>query len=137
MDVTPIVQVLEAMPDGPTVVVNVESPFPALESFAGEDVNITSTVGDINMPFGQDAFDITVVDSHDTAVSDIVDVNAGNGVVADIPAEAETPAEAEAPTEVAAPEDAEAPAEVGAPTETEAPAEAEAPADAESTTEQA
>ncbi|MEJ5918912.1 MULTISPECIES: hypothetical protein [unclassified Corynebacterium] len=81
MQICDIACLVEALPDSPNF--TFETPFPALESFAGEDLNISSTVGDINMPFGQDAFDISVTDSHDVAVSDILDVTAGNGVAAE------------------------------------------------------
>ncbi len=61
MDVTPIVEVLEALPDGPLVVINVESPFPELDSFAENDIVIGPQFGDINFPFGREAFDFGVV----------------------------------------------------------------------------
>ncbi len=78
-----IIALVEALPD-----VTFESPFPALEQFAGEDINFSFETRDINLPFGRDAFDITVTDSHNETVTveDVLDVNAGNGVVADAPA---------------------------------------------------
>lgn len=48
MDVTPIVQVLEAMPDGPTINLNVE-----LHPTLNGDLTLLST-GDLNAPFGRD-----------------------------------------------------------------------------------
>ncbi len=74
-----IVALVEALPD-----VTFESPFPSLEQFAGGDINFGVTTRDINLPFGRDAFDIEVKDSHDknTTVSDIADINAANGVAA-------------------------------------------------------
>ena len=90
--ISAIAEVIDALPDGPYVVV--ETPFPALEQIAGRDINLGSTFGDTNLPFGEDAIDVHTeeTDDNSTHVSDIVDVNAGNGVVADVPAESEAPA---------------------------------------------
>lgn len=62
MDVTPIVEVLEAMPSGPTVNVNVEVN-PTLDG----DLTLLRT-GDLNAPFGRDFMDIEF--THDQSTHD-------------------------------------------------------------------
>ncbi|ALA68363.1 hypothetical protein [Corynebacterium lactis] len=71
-----IATILEALPN-----VTVQSPFPALEQFAGEDLSAFNvggnlnlpfgdhaiTTGNINLPFGEDAVDVETTDSHDKA----------------------------------------------------------------------
>ncbi|MFC3849335.1 hypothetical protein ACFORJ_04020 [Corynebacterium hansenii] len=79
--ISAIAQVVDAIPDGPYIVV--ESPFPALERIGGGDVNLGSTFGDINLPFGEDFLDVHTKDDNSTHVSDITDVNTGNGIVTD------------------------------------------------------
>lgn len=79
--ISAIAEVVDAIPDGPYIVV--ESPFPALKRIGGGDVNLGSTFGDINLPFGEDFLDVHTKDDNSTHVSDIVDVNTGNGIVAD------------------------------------------------------
>ena len=73
-------ELIEALPNGPYI--TVETPFPALEQIAGRDINLGSTFGDINLPFGEDFLDIKVEDDTSTHVSDILDITAGNGVAA-------------------------------------------------------
>ena len=72
-------ELIEALPNGPYI--TVETPFPALEQIAGRDINLGSTFGDINLPFGEDFLDIKVEDDNSTTVSDILDITAGNGAV--------------------------------------------------------
>ncbi|MCG7439164.1 hypothetical protein [Corynebacterium freneyi] len=72
--------IVEALPDGPYITIG--SPFPALEQIAGRDINLGSTFGDINLPFGEDFLDIEIKDDNSTHVSDILDITAGNGVAA-------------------------------------------------------
>lgn len=79
--ISAIAEVIDAIPDGPYIVV--ESPFPALEQIGGGDINLGSTFGDVNLPFGEDFLDVHSADDHSTHVSDVADVNAGNGIVAD------------------------------------------------------
>lgn len=79
--ISAIAEVIDAIPDGPYIVV--ESPFPALEQIGGGDLNLGSTFGDVNLPFGEDFLDVHSADDHSTHVSDVADVNAGNGIVAD------------------------------------------------------
>ena len=68
-----IATILEALP-----AVTVESPLPAFEQLAGNDVNFANVGGDLNLPFGNDFLDISVTDdhsthdSHDTEVSDFL-----------------------------------------------------------------
>ncbi|UBI02540.1 hypothetical protein [Corynebacterium freneyi] len=73
-------ELVEALPNGPYITVG--SPFPALEQIAGRDINLGSTFGDINLPFGEDFLDIEIKDDNSTHVEDILDINAGNGVKA-------------------------------------------------------
>ncbi|OFU56889.1 hypothetical protein [Corynebacterium sp. HMSC11E11] len=73
-------ELIEALPNGPYLAV--ETPFPALEQIAGRDINLGSTFGDINLPFGEDFLDVEVEDDNSTHVSDILDITAGNGVAA-------------------------------------------------------
>ena len=54
--ISAIAEVIDAIPDGPYVVV--ESPFPALEQIGGGDINLGSTFGDVNLPFGEDFLDV-------------------------------------------------------------------------------
>lgn len=54
--ISAIAEVIAAVPDGPYIAF--ETPFPALEQIAGRDINLGSTFGDINMPFGEDFLDI-------------------------------------------------------------------------------
>lgn len=66
MDVTPVVQVLEAMPDGPTInLINIQGDvnFGDLNSPFARDF---SKIGDINTPFGRDFLDISTFDDHST-----------------------------------------------------------------------
>lgn len=137
--ISAIAEVVDAIPDGPYIVI--ESPFPALEQIGGGNINLGSTFGDVNLPFGEDFLDVDVTDDNSTTVSDIVDGNVG-GVVIDsgfdsTPDAGSTPTESgEAPAE-SAPEDPEVilpetPADSDAEqtdaqaeqTETETPAEA-------------
>lgn len=54
--ISAIAEVIDAIPDGPYIVV--ESPFPALEQIGGGDINLGSTFGDVNLPFGEDFLDV-------------------------------------------------------------------------------
>ena len=65
-------ELIEALPNGPYLAV--ETPFPALEQIAGRDINLGSTFGDVNLPFGEDFLDVSVTDDNSTHVSDILDV---------------------------------------------------------------
>ena len=126
--ISAIAEVVDAIPDGPYIVI--ESPFPALEQIGGGNINLGSTFGDVNLPFGEDFLDVSVTDDHSTTVSDIVDgevngvaIGSGSDSTPDAgstPTESgEAPADSgETPAE-AAPEQAEteAPAETGAPAE--------------------
>ena len=134
--ISAIAEVVDAIPDGPYIVI--ESPFPALEQIGGGNINLGSTFGDVNLPFGEDFLDVEVEDDNSTHVSDVVDVNAVNGAVIDsgsdsTPDAGSTPTESgEAPAE-SAPEDPEVilpetPAGSDA-EQTDAPAEAETPAE--------
>lgn len=78
--ISAIAEVVEVLPAGPYI--TFETPFPALEQIAGRDINLGSTFGDVNMPFGEDFLDVSVTDDNSTHVSDILDINAGNGVTA-------------------------------------------------------
>nr|WP_120490890.1 hypothetical protein [Corynebacterium lactis] len=78
-----VATILEALPN-----FTVQTPFPALEQFAGRDLSAFNvggnlnlpfgdhaiTTGNINLPFGQDALDVTTTDSHNktTTVSDFL-----------------------------------------------------------------
>ena len=75
--ISAIAEVIEALPEGPYF--TFETPVPALEQIAGRDINLGSTFGDTNLPFGEDAIDVHTeeTDDNSTHVSDIVDVNAG------------------------------------------------------------
>lgn len=77
MDVTPIVEVLQAMPAGPTINVTINID-PTLEG----DLNILSpdefnmplgrdafAFGDLNAPFGKDFLDITENNDHSTTTN--------------------------------------------------------------------
>ena len=76
--ISAVAEVIEALPAGPYIAV--ETPFPALEQIAGRDINLGSTFGDVNLPFGEDFLDIEIKDDNSTHVGDILDINAGNGV---------------------------------------------------------
>ena len=76
--ISAVAEVIESLPAGPYIAV--ETPFPALEQIAGRDINLGSTFGDVNLPFGEDFLDIEIKDDNSTHVSDILDINAGNGV---------------------------------------------------------
>ena len=78
--ISAIAEVVEALPAGPYI--SFETPFPALEQIAGRDINLGSTFGDVNMPFGEDFLDVETHDDNSTHVSDILDIEAGNGVSA-------------------------------------------------------
>lgn len=73
-----IATILEALP-----AVTVESPLPAFEQLAGNDVNFANVGGDLNLPFGNDFLDITsnddysTTDSHDVEVSDFLNPEIG------------------------------------------------------------
>ena len=54
-----VATLIEALPD-----VTVESPLPAFEQLAGNDVNFANVGGDLNLPFGNDFLDISVTDDH-------------------------------------------------------------------------
>lgn len=68
-----VATLIEALPD-----VTVESPLPAFEQLAGNDVNFANVGGDLNLPFGNDFLDITsnddysTTDSHDVTVRDFL-----------------------------------------------------------------
>ena len=78
--ISAIAEVIDAIPDGPYIVV--ESPFPALEQIGGGDINLGSTFGDVNFPFGEDFLDV-----HDETTTDestnISVLDVGPDVVAD------------------------------------------------------
>lgn len=65
-----IATILEALP-----AVTVESPLPAFEQLAGNDVNFANVGGDLNLPFGNDFLDISVTDDHSTTDSHDVTVS--------------------------------------------------------------
>ncbi|WP_311509696.1 hypothetical protein [uncultured Corynebacterium sp.] len=65
-----IATILEALP-----AVTVESPLPAFEQLAGNDVNFANVGGDLNLPFGNDFLDITTTDDHSTTDSHDVTVS--------------------------------------------------------------
>ena len=60
MDVTPIVEVLEAMPSGPTVNVTFE-----INPTIDGDLTLLET-GDWNAPFGRDFMDINITNDQST-----------------------------------------------------------------------
>lgn len=62
-----IATILEALP-----AVTVESPLPAFEQLAGNDVNFANVGGDLNLPFGNDFLDISVTDDNSTHESTTV-----------------------------------------------------------------
>lgn len=152
--ISAIAEVVDAIADGPYIVI--ESPFPALEQIGGGDINLGSTFGDVNLPFGEDFLDVEVTDDNSTTVEDIadakvsgLDIDSGSDSTPDAgstptasgeaPADSgETPAEA-APevilTETPADSDGE---QAGAPTEP-APEQAEikAPTETDTPAEQA
>ena len=65
--ISAIAEVIDALPDGPYVVV--ETPFPALEQIAGRDINLGSTFGDTNLPFGEDAIDVHTEETTDESIN--------------------------------------------------------------------
>ena len=65
--ISAIAEVIDALPDGPYVVV--ETPFPALEQIAGRDINLGSTFGDVNMPFGEDFLDVHTEETTDESIN--------------------------------------------------------------------
>ena len=67
--ISAIAEVVEALPAGPYI--TFETPFPALEQIAGRDINLGSTFGDTNLPFGEDAIDVhtEITDDNSTHVS--------------------------------------------------------------------
>lgn len=65
-----VATLIEALPD-----VTVESPLPAFEQLAGNDVNFANVGGDLNLPFGNDFLDISVTDDHSTTDSHDVEVS--------------------------------------------------------------
>ena len=67
--ISAIAEVVEALPAGPYI--TFETPFPALEQIAGRDINLGSTFGDVNMPFGEDFLDVhtETTDDNSTHVS--------------------------------------------------------------------
>ncbi|WP_295624710.1 hypothetical protein [uncultured Corynebacterium sp.] len=108
--ISAIAEVIGALPDGPYI--NVESPLPALETIAGRDINLGSTFGDINLPFGEDAIDVHTETTDDNSTT-IGDINIANveaaGIDADLPDLPEAPesgdaegGESEAPADDAA-----------------------------------
>lgn len=141
--ISAIAEVVDAIPDGPYIVI--ESPFPALEQIGGGNINLGSTFGDVNLPFGEDFLDVAVEDDNSTHVSDVVDVNAVNGAVIDsgsdsTPDAGSTPTESGEPPAESAPDDPEVilpvtPADSDA-AQTDAPAETETPAETDAQAEQ-
>jgi len=65
-----VATLIEALPD-----VTVESPLPAFEQLAGNDINVANVGGDLNLPFGNDFLDITTTDDHSTTDSHDVEVS--------------------------------------------------------------
>ena len=65
-----IATLLEALP-----AVTVESPLPAFEQLAGNDINFANVGGDLNLPFGNDFLDITSNDDYSTHDSNDVTVS--------------------------------------------------------------
>lgn len=66
MDVTPIVQVLEAMPDGPTInLINIEGDV-NLGDFNSPFARDFAKFGNLNAPFGQDFMDNNIVHDEST-----------------------------------------------------------------------
>lgn len=78
--ISAIAEVVDAIPGGPYA--TFESPLPAFEQIAGRDVNMGSSFGEINLPFGQDFLDVSVTDDNSTHVEDILDVNVSGADVA-------------------------------------------------------
>ena len=60
-------ELIEALPAGPYI--TFETPFPALEQIAGRDINLGSTFGDINMPFGEDFLDVHIQKTDDNSTN--------------------------------------------------------------------
>lgn len=65
--ISAIAEVVEALPAGPYI--TFETPFPALEQIAGRDINLGSTFGDVNMPFGEDFLDIHTEETTDESIN--------------------------------------------------------------------
>ena len=65
--ISAIAEVIEALPEGPYF--TFETPFPALEQIAGRDINLGSTFGDTNLPFGEDAIDVHTEESTDESIN--------------------------------------------------------------------
>lgn len=65
--ISAIAEVVAAVPDGPYI--TFETPFPALEQIAGRDINLGSTFGDVNMPFGEDFLDIHTEKTDDNSTN--------------------------------------------------------------------
>ncbi|NMF08980.1 hypothetical protein [Corynebacterium xerosis] len=65
--ISAIAEVVEALPAGPYIAF--ETPFPALEQIAGRDVNLGSTFGDVNMPFGEDFLDVHTEETTDESIN--------------------------------------------------------------------
>ena len=62
-----IAEVIEALPEGPYF--TFETPFPALEQIAGRDINLGSTFGNVNMPFGEDFLDVHTEETTDESIN--------------------------------------------------------------------
>ena len=65
--ISAIAEVIEALPEGPYF--TFETPFPALEQIAGRDINLGSTFGDTNLPFGEDAIDVHTEETTDESIN--------------------------------------------------------------------
>ena len=65
--ISAIAEVVEALPAGPYI--TFETPFPALEQIAGRDINLGSTFGDTNLPFGEDAIDVHTEETTDESIN--------------------------------------------------------------------
>ena len=65
--ISAIAEVIEALPEGPYF--TFETPFPALEQIAGRDINLGSTFGDVNMPFGEDFLDVHTEETTDESIN--------------------------------------------------------------------
>lgn len=77
-------ELIEALPAGPYI--TFETPFPALEQIAGRDINLGSTFGDINMPFGEDFLDVHIQKTDDNSTNISV-----SGIESGAPETPETP----------------------------------------------
>lgn len=65
--ISAIAEVIEALPEGPYF--TFETPFPALEQIAGRDINLGSTFGDTNLPFGEDFLDVHTEETTDESIN--------------------------------------------------------------------